>query len=108
MEPVDQQTELTPVNSNSQEATIALEKIGGEHAGRLLAGYLHFSDEGIRRKAATAVGNNGDTSTLPHLIALFNNEPEMRVQLAPILAHIGGEGVIDVLEEKLRTGQNRS
>ncbi|MBU2624330.1 MAG: HEAT repeat domain-containing protein [candidate division Zixibacteria bacterium] len=78
-DPVDQQTELTHVNANAQEVIITLDKIGGEHSGRLLAGYLHFSDEGIRRKAAAAVGSNGDTSTLPHLIDLFNNEPEMRV-----------------------------
>jgi hypothetical protein len=77
----------------------ALEKIGGERSGTLLCKYLHFPDEAVRRRAAISVGNLCDKKALPHLIEAYRNDPGLRVLLAPILANVGGEDVVEFLTE---------
>ena len=79
------------------EVITALEKTGGDKCCRLLAGYLHFNDTEVRRKAALVLGNVGDEKSLPYLSEMYESEPEMRTQLAPLIANTGGNAAIDFL-----------
>ena len=88
-----------PDSRLAEEIIVALEKIGGEQASTLITGYLHYPDEAICRRAAISVGDMCDKKALPQLKEAYRRNPALRVQLAPILANIGGEEVIDFLME---------
>jgi HEAT repeat protein len=79
------------------EVITALDKTRGDKCCRLLAGYLHFNDPEVRRKAALVLGNVGDEKSLPYLCEMYESEPEMRTQLAPLIANTGGNAAIDFL-----------
>ena len=85
----------------ANEVIIALEKIGGERSCGLITGYLHFNDDNVKRRAAIALGNIGDSSNLRYLIETYNDQLEMRIQLASIIAKAGGEQAIDFLAQTL-------
>ena len=79
------------------EVITALEKIADRRSCQLIAGYLQFGDEEVARKAVIALGNIGGLESLPHLIEMYKQNPEMRSILLPVIAKTGGDEAVDFL-----------
>jgi hypothetical protein len=83
----------------AEEVIVALEKIADGKASRIIAGYLHFRSENVCRRAVAALGNVGDPESMTYLAELYQSHPDMRIQLAPVIARVGGDKAVDFLRD---------